>query len=59
MQVTSVQVHPLDSHTVLTASNDHSARISDVRCLSTAVTVSSGSSAGAPLPFPTLRFCYS
>lgn len=53
-QINSVQTHPMDPNLVLTASNDHTAQISDVRRLSTAVASSSGSSAGALNQLPSL-----
>ncbi len=43
-----MQVNPADSNLVLTASNDHTARISDMRCLSNSLASSSdGGSSGA------------
>lgn len=45
-KINSVHTHPMDRNLVLTASNDHTAQISDIRRLSTSVASSSGSSAG-------------
>ena len=48
MQVTSVHVNPVDEHLVLSASNDHTSRISDIRRLSGSLaTTSGGAGAGA------------
>mmetsp|Transcript_9398 Transcript_9398/g.28271 ORF Transcript_9398/g.28271 Transcript_9398/m.28271 type:complete len:589 (+) Transcript_9398:319-2085(+) len=57
VKINSVHVHPLDGNLVLTGSNDHTARISDVRALSTALSSTSGSSAGSGAPEATVVAC--
>lgn len=41
VQIVSVHVNPADSHLLLTASNDHTARITDMRCVSSQAAASS------------------
>ena len=52
-QIVSVHVNPADSHLLLTASNDHTARITDMRCVSSqAAASSSGAHSAAVLVLP-------
>ena len=55
-QVVSVSVNPVDPHLIMSAGNDHTARLSDLRVLSGGAASTSAPTAGASV-IPQLQQC--